>query len=93
MMLADMGADVIRVDRAQNVRQPIPDQPSFDVLNRGRRSIAIDLKNPDGVEALLKLVETADALIEGFRPGRDGAARRSARTSAWPATRSSCSAA
>jgi len=69
MMLADMGADVIRVDRAQNVREPLPDQPSFDVLNRGRRSIAIDLKNPDGVEALLKLVESADALVEGFRPG------------------------
>ena len=39
------------------------------MLDRGRRSIAIDLKHPDGVEALLKLVESADALIEGFRPG------------------------
>jgi alpha-methylacyl-CoA racemase len=69
MMLADMGADVIRVDRAQNVRDQVPDTPSADVLNRGRRSIGIDLKNPDGVEALLKLVESADAIIEGFRPG------------------------
>ena len=69
MMLADMGADVIRVDRAQNVRDEMPDTPSWDVLNRGRRSIGIDLKNPDGVEALLKLVESADAIIEGFRPG------------------------
>ena len=94
MMLADMGADVIRVDRAQNVRgrrsRPAR-RPTCS--NRGRRSIGIDLKNPDGVEALLKLVESADALIEGFRPGRDGAARASAPTCAWPATRSSCSAA
>ncbi len=69
MMLADMGADVVRVDRAQNVRGEIPSTPSWDVLNRGRRSIAIDLKNPDGVEALLRLIEGADAIIEGFRPG------------------------
>ncbi len=69
MMLADMGADVIRVDRAASVRGGDPDAPPADVLNRGRRSVAIDLKNPDGVEALLSLVESADALIEGFRPG------------------------
>ena len=70
MMLADMGAEVVRVDRAGNVR---PDAaslgPSTDVTNRGRRSVGIDLKQPDGVEALLALVEHADALIEGFRPG------------------------
>jgi len=69
MMLADMGADVIRVDRAGLVKSPMPDGPSKDALNRGRRSLAVDLKNPDGVEAVLKLVEGADALIEGFRPG------------------------
>ena len=69
MMLADMGADVIRVDRAQQVVGGDPASPPGDVLNRGRRSIGIDLKNPDGVEALLELVEHADALIEGFRPG------------------------
>lgn len=69
MMLADMGADVIRVDRAGSVPNPMPDGPSKDALNRGRRSLAVDLKNPDGVEAVLKLVEGADALIEGFRPG------------------------
>ena len=69
MMLADMGADVIRVDRAQSVVGGDPASPPGDVLNRGRRSIGIDLKNPDGVEALLELVEHADALIEGFRPG------------------------
>ena len=69
MLLADMGADVIRVDRAQAVRGGANDQPSWDLLNRGRRSIGVDLKLPDGVETVLKLVEQADALIEGFRPG------------------------
>ena len=69
MMLADMGADVIRVDRAQSVVGGDPASPPGDVLNRGRRSIGIDLKNPEGVEALLALVASADALIEGFRPG------------------------
>ena len=69
MILADLGAEVIRVERAQAVRGPAPDTAHFDVLLRGRRNIAIDLKNPDGVETLLRLVEGADALIEGFRPG------------------------
>jgi alpha-methylacyl-CoA racemase len=69
MMLADMGADVIRVDRAQAVRGPAPETPARDVLLRGRRSVAIDLKHPDGVVTLLDLAEHADALIEGFRPG------------------------
>ncbi|MBK5221837.1 MAG: CoA transferase [Acidimicrobiia bacterium] len=69
MMLADMGADVIRVDRAGSVRGGDPDAPPADVMNRGRRSIGVDLKHPDGVETLLALVESADALIEGFRPG------------------------
>ena len=69
MLLADMGADVIRVDRAQSVRGPAPEGPAKDVSLRGRRSVAIDLKNPDGVATLLDLVEQADALIEGFRPG------------------------
>jgi alpha-methylacyl-CoA racemase len=70
MMLADMGADVIRVDRAQSVRAGVDtSKPPADLLARGRRSIALDLKQPDGVEVLLKLVESADALIEGFRPG------------------------
>ena len=69
MMLADMGADIIRVDRAQSVMGGDPAAPPADVLNRGRRSVGIDLKNPDGVATLLDLVESADALIEGFRPG------------------------
>src|SRR5262245_51789606 len=69
MLLADMGAEVIRVERAQSVRGPAPDRAHFDVLTRGRRNIAIDLKRPEGVETLLRLVEKADALVEGFRPG------------------------
>jgi alpha-methylacyl-CoA racemase len=65
MMLADMGAEVLRVDRP-NARVLNPEK---DVLNRGRRSIAVDLKHPDGVQTVLRLVEQADAIIEGFRPG------------------------
>ena len=65
MMLADMGAEVVRIDRP-NARVLNPDK---DVLNRGRRSIAVDLKHPDGVQTVLRLVEQADALLEGFRPG------------------------
>jgi alpha-methylacyl-CoA racemase len=69
MMLADMGAGVIRVDRAENVVGGDPANPPADLNNRGRRSIGVDLKNPDGVAVVLDLVEQADALIEGFRPG------------------------
>ena len=69
MMLADMGADVIRVDRAGQVRGGDPALPPGDSLNRGRRSIGVDLKSPEGVETLLRLADGADALIEGFRPG------------------------
>lgn len=69
MMLSDMGAEIIRVERAQAVRGPAPSEPHHDVLLRGRRNIAIDLKQPDGLDTLLTLIEHADALIEGFRPG------------------------
>ena len=68
-MLSDMGADVIRVDRAGSVRGGDPANPPVDVLNRGRRSIGVDLKSSDGIETVLKLVEKADALFEPFRPG------------------------
>src|SRR5580704_8539130 len=69
MMLSDMGADVVRVDRAQSVAAFDPSRPARGSLGRGRRSIGVDLKNPDGVETVLRLVESADGLIEGFRPG------------------------
>ncbi|OHV39014.1 MULTISPECIES: CaiB/BaiF CoA transferase family protein [Pseudofrankia] len=66
MMLSDMGAEVLRVDRADAVGT---EAPLWDVNARGRRSVGIDLKHPDGREAVLRLVERADVLIEGFRPG------------------------
>ncbi|MDP6186114.1 MAG: CaiB/BaiF CoA-transferase family protein [Pseudomonadales bacterium] len=66
MMLADMGAEVIRVERIAAAQ--VTEAPK-DVLTRNRRSIAVDLKNPKGVETVLRLVEGADGLIEGFRPG------------------------
>src|SRR4051812_6983764 len=66
MLLSDMGADVVRVDRP-GVSRP-QDGPEY-ALARGRRSIVVDMKNPEGVEAVLLLAERADALIEGFRPG------------------------
>ena len=69
MMLADMGAEVIRIDRASRARGGDPATPPRDPMSRGRRSIAVDLKNPDGVETVLRIVDSADALIEGFRPG------------------------
>ena len=69
MMLADMGAEVIRIERAQAVRGPAPETAHWDVLLRGRRNLALDLKHPEGVSTLLELVAHADALIEGFRPG------------------------
>ncbi|MGH9187024.1 MAG: CaiB/BaiF CoA transferase family protein [Acidimicrobiales bacterium] len=71
MVLADMGADVIRVDRTGTVGGfgGVDDPPPADVLNRGRRSVAVDLKNADGVEVVLSLAAEADGLLEGFRPG------------------------
>ncbi|MFT4560585.1 MAG: alpha-methylacyl-CoA racemase, partial [Gammaproteobacteria bacterium] len=69
MLLADMGAEVIRVDRLVDAGLGIPMDPKFSLLDRSRRSIAVDLKSPAGIELVLKLVEQSDALIEGFRAG------------------------
>ena len=66
-MLSDMGADVIRLDRRGAKGFLI--KPEFNINNRGRRSVALDLKTSEGVEIVLNLVKKADALIEGFRPG------------------------
>ena len=68
MMLADAGADVVRVERVADVHDH-PPGPHPDVVLRGRRSIAVDLKHPDGRQVVLDLVAGADALLEGFRPG------------------------
>ncbi|HEY0484977.1 MAG TPA: CaiB/BaiF CoA-transferase family protein [Mycobacteriales bacterium] len=69
MMLADMGATVLRVDRPghRNPGNPLP--PAGDLMTRGRQSVAVDLKDPAGAEVVLRLAETADVLFEGFRPG------------------------
>ncbi len=69
MMLADMGADVIRVDRAVDVRPEGFGSPHPDLLSRGRRSIGVDLKNAAGRDLALSLIGRSDVLIEGFRPG------------------------
>lgn len=65
MMLSDLGAEVIRVDRLSHKGTG----HRANVLNRGRKSIAVDLKNPRGVETTLRLIEQADVVLEGFRPG------------------------
>ncbi len=67
MALSDMGAEVIRVDRSDRVGKDATFP--FDFLARGRKSIAVDLKNPEGVATVLRLIAQSDALIEGFRPG------------------------
>jgi alpha-methylacyl-CoA racemase len=68
MLLADLGADVVRVDR-RGPGSPIGGDPSRDLLNRGKRSVAVDLKHPDGAEVVLGLAERAAIVIEGWRPG------------------------
>jgi alpha-methylacyl-CoA racemase len=67
MLLSDLGAEVLRVDRPGG--GTVFGAPEKDLLNRGKRSVAVDLKHSDGVETVLRLVERAEVLIEGFRPG------------------------
>lgn len=69
MVLADMGAEVIRIDRLSDSGLGVRVDPKYSVLERSRRSIAVDLKSPRGIELVLDLVQKSDALIEGFRPG------------------------
>lgn len=66
MLLADLGADILRIERGDADAEPAP---TWDVLNRSRPSVAVDLKNPVGRDLVLELCERADVLIEGFRPG------------------------
>jgi alpha-methylacyl-CoA racemase len=66
MLLADMGAQVIRIDRLQGSDLLGLD---YEILDRGRRSVALDLRRPEAVEAVLRLIEQSDVLIEGYRPG------------------------
>ncbi len=69
MLLSDLGADVIRLDRPPGYDGGAPIDARFNLLNRGRRSAVFDLKNPAAVQAVLELVGEADILLEGFRPG------------------------
>jgi alpha-methylacyl-CoA racemase len=68
MLLADLGAEVVLVDR-KGGSLPFNAQPKYDLTRRGKRSIAVDLKQPGAAEVVLRLIEKADGVIEGFRPG------------------------
>lgn len=69
MLLADMGADVTRIDRLAAADLGFNVDPRFDLLNRGKRAVALDIKSPAGIATVKRLIENADVLIEGFRPG------------------------
>jgi len=70
MLLADAGADIVRIDRATGSPPSSPlTGGHWDILNRSRRSVAVDLKHPEGVALVLELVDGADGLVEGWRPG------------------------
>jgi len=69
MALADLGATVLRLDRKEPSGLGISKPPRFDLLLRGRKRLALDLKKPENVSLVLELLESADAIIEGFRPG------------------------
>src|SRR5436305_8635653 len=69
MLLADLGGEVLRVDRVDAARAVDHSKPATSAMDRGKQAVAIDLKQPDGVEALLRLMESADAFFEVFRPG------------------------
>jgi alpha-methylacyl-CoA racemase len=69
MHLADLGAQVIAVERVEAVSVTGEKNASKNAMNRGKRSVVADLKTPEGRETVLKLIESADALIEGMRPG------------------------
>src|SRR4029078_4093859 len=83
MILADLGADVIRVDRPGG--QALTGG-QYGLLNRGRPSVALDLKHPDGVATVLDLVATADVLVEGLRPGETERLRRPRAAARRPGT-------
>jgi len=71
MMLADMGAEILRIDRKPELHPEAASRgdPRFDITSRGRKSIALNLKDPEATGIALRLIESADAIIEGFRPG------------------------
>ena len=75
MLLADMGATVVKVDRVEQARAWNPDQVATAPMDRGKRSVAMNLRHPDSVAVILGLVERSDVLIDPFRPGVEALAR------------------
>lgn len=69
MLLGDMGADVLRIDRLTAADLGVEFATEYDLRNRNKRSIAIDMKSPEGIAVLMELISQADILLEGFRPG------------------------
>jgi len=69
MLLADLGADVVRIDRPVDGEPLLPGDPRAAVMDRGKRSIALDLKDPDGLEVARELIAVADVLVDPYRPG------------------------
>jgi alpha-methylacyl-CoA racemase len=69
MLLSDLGAEVLRIDRKHKHEKVVETAPKFDITSRNRKSVALDLKKPGAIETCLHLMEKADAVIEGFRPG------------------------
>src|SRR5215216_2158040 len=69
MLLADLGADVVRIDRAVTDAAPLPSDPRAEVMARGKRSIALDLKDPGELEVARDLIDRGDVLIDPYRPG------------------------
>ena len=69
MVLADLGAEIVRIDRLTPSGNGIARAPRFDLVARGRRAVSLDLKRPEAIACVLDLVAGADALVEGFRPG------------------------
>jgi alpha-methylacyl-CoA racemase len=69
MLLADLGADVIRIERPNAEGPGVLDSGQWNVMHRNRRAVAVDLKQPEGADLVARLMDSADAVIEGFRPG------------------------
>src|SRR5262245_35795806 len=69
LMLSELGADVIRIERKESGKPFLAFPPEYDLDRHGRDIVKVDLKKPDGIELMLRLIEAADVLVEGFRPG------------------------
>ena len=68
-LMSDLGANVLRIDRNFDSKLGVPRDRRTDLLRRGRKSVSVDLKNPKGVQAVIRLVEVSDVVVDRFRPG------------------------